>query len=126
MVIHCRHDSIGFRRIERRSVPVVGDAGRHGPPAEGIATVTETRPVPALRGVGTTLEDFEQDLVSNLYYARGTTVESASLADAYHTVAVTVRDRLVDRYARTAAAHYRANPRFVYYLSAEYLLGRQL
>ena len=28
--------------------------------------------------------------------------------------------------ARTAAAHYAANPRFVCYLSAEYLLGRQL
>jgi glycogen phosphorylase len=76
--------------------------------------------------VATTIEDFRQDLLSNLYYQRGTTIESASLADAYHTVAVTVRDRLIDRYARTAAAHYAANPRFVYYLSAEYMLGRQL
>ncbi|UWZ40420.1 glycogen/starch/alpha-glucan phosphorylase [Dactylosporangium roseum] len=79
-----------------------------------------------MRTVGGTLEDFERDLISNLYYQRGTTVESASGPDAYHTLAVTVRDRLVDRYARTAAAHYAANPRFVYYLSAEYLLGRQL
>jgi glycogen phosphorylase len=76
--------------------------------------------------VATTIEDFRQDLLSNLYYQRGTTIESASLADAYHTLAVTVRDRLIDRYARTAAAHYEANPRFVYYLSAEYMLGRQL
>jgi len=88
--------------------------------------VTDALSRPKLRGVGTTLEDFEQDLLSNLYYGRGTTIESASLPDAYHTVAVTVRDRLVDRYARTTAAHYEANPRFVYYLSAEYMLGRQL
>jgi starch phosphorylase len=88
--------------------------------------VTDVRPEPRIRRVGTSVEDFERDLLSNLYYQRGTTIESASAHDAYHTLAVTVRDRLVDRYARTAAAHYEANPRFVYYLSAEYLLGRQL
>lgn len=37
-----------------------------------------------------------------------------------------MRDRLAERRARTAAAHYAANPRWVYYLSAEYLLGPQL
>jgi glycogen phosphorylase len=79
-----------------------------------------------LRTVGTTAAAFERDLVSNLYYQRGTTIESAGGRDAYHTLAVTVRDRLIDRRARTAAAHYDKNPRFVYYLSAEYLLGRQL
>jgi starch phosphorylase len=88
--------------------------------------MTEVRPVPALRSVGTTVQDFAQDLLSNLYYQRGTTLESASGQDAYHTLAVTVRDRLIDRYARTAAAHYATNPRFVHYLSAEYMLGRQL
>ncbi len=87
--------------------------------------VTEARHRPR-RTVGDSLEDFERDLISNLYYQRGTTIESASGPDGYYTLAVTVRDRLVDRYARTAAAHYAANPRFVYYLSAEYLLGRQL
>jgi starch phosphorylase len=79
-----------------------------------------------MRSVGNTLEEFERDLISNLYYQRGTTLESASGSDGYQTLALTVRDRLVERYARTAAAHYAANPRFVYYLSAEYLLGRQL
>ncbi|GIJ44335.1 alpha-1,4 glucan phosphorylase [Virgisporangium aliadipatigenens] len=70
-------------------------------------------------------DDFGRNMVANLYRHRGTTVESASARDAYHTLAVTIRDRLIERYARTAAAHYAANPRFVYYLSAEYLLGRQ-
>ncbi|MET7396151.1 glycogen/starch/alpha-glucan phosphorylase [Dactylosporangium sp. NPDC005572] len=88
--------------------------------------MTDARPRPKMRAVGGTLEAFEQDLISNLYYQRGTTLESASGPDGYHTLAVTVRDRLVGRFARTAAAHYEANPRFVYYLSAEYLLGRQL
>ena len=79
-----------------------------------------------LRPLGDTPAAFEQDLLSNLYYRRGTTVESASAQDAYETLALTVRDRLAARRARTAAAQYAANPRWVYYLSAEYLLGRQL
>jgi starch phosphorylase len=76
--------------------------------------------------MGHTVAGFKQDLADNLCYERGTTVESASLADAYWTLAVTIRDRLVERRARTAEAHYLTNPKFVYYLSAEYMLGRQL
>jgi starch phosphorylase len=79
-----------------------------------------------LRPLGSTPAEFEQDLLSNLYYRRGTTVESASAQDAYETLALTVRDRLAERRARTAAAHYATNPRWVYYLSAEFLLGPQL
>jgi starch phosphorylase len=75
---------------------------------------------------GTSLEEFQRDLADNLCYERGTTVESASAQDAYWTLAVTIRDRLADRRARTARANYLANPKFVYYLSAEYMLGRQL
>ena len=84
------------------------------------------RPDPPARWVGNTLSDFERDLADNLCYERGTTAESASAQDAYWTLAVTVRDRLADRRARTASANYVANPKFVYYLSAEYMLGRQL
>ena len=79
-----------------------------------------------LRPLGTTPEEFERDLLSNLYYRRGTTVESASAQDAYETLALTVRDRLAARRARTAAAQHESNPRWVYYFSAEYLLGPQL
>jgi glycogen phosphorylase len=75
---------------------------------------------------GNSLEEFQRDLADNLCYERGTTVESASALDAYWTVAVTIRDRLAERRVRTAKANYTANPKFVYYLSAEYMLGRQL
>ena len=71
--------------------------------------------------MGNTLADFERDLADNLCYERGTTAESASAQDAYWTLAVTVRDRLADRRARTARANHEANPKFVYYLSAEYM-----
>ena len=81
---------------------------------------------PQDRWVGNTLADFERGLADNLCYERGTTAESASAQDAYWTLAVTIRDRLADRRTRTAQANYEANPKFVYYLSAEYMLGRQL
>ena len=81
---------------------------------------------PHARWVGNSLAEFERDLADNLCYERGTTAVSASAQDTYWTLAVTVRDRLADRRARTAEAHYAANPKFVYYLSAEYMLGRQL
>lgn len=88
--------------------------------------MTPGEPEPKARWVGNTLADFERDLADNLCYQRGTTAQSASVQDAYWTLAVTVRDRLADRRARTARANYAANPKFVYYMSAEYMLGRQL
>ena len=87
--------------------------------------MTSTEPGPQGRWAGNTLAEFERDLADNLCYQRGTTAESASAQDAYWTLAVTVRDRLADRRARTARANHEANPKFVYYLSAEYMLGRQ-
>ncbi len=57
-----------------------------------------------LRSPGTSAGEFAQDLIGNLYYRRGTTVESASAQDAYETLALTVRDRLAERRARTAAS----------------------
>ena len=88
--------------------------------------MTSIEPGPQGRWVGNTLAEFERDLADNLCYERGTTAESASAQDAYWTLAITIRDRLADRRARTARANYTANPKFVYYLSAEYMLGRQL
>ena len=88
--------------------------------------MTSVGPGPQGRWVGDTLAEFERDLADNLCHQRGTTAESASAQDVYWTLAVTVRDRLADRRTRTARANYEANPKFVYYLSAEYMLGRQL
>jgi len=88
--------------------------------------MTSMGPGPQGRWVGNTLAGFKRDLADNLCYERGTTAESASAQDAYWALAVTVRDRLADRRARTARANRAANPKFVYYLSAEYMPGRQL
>jgi len=73
-----------------------------------------------------TPSSFLTEITNSLYRARGSSLHSASMIDAHWALATTVRDRLVDRWRRTTEAHFRANPKFVYYLSAEYLPGRQL
>lgn len=79
-----------------------------------------------LSRTGHTVDAFEQAFRDNLAYARGATPQSASALDVHYTLALTVRDYLMERRRKTTAAHYAANPKFVYYLSAEYLMGRQL
>jgi starch phosphorylase len=71
-------------------------------------------------------EAFEQAFTNNLYFARGQAVQSASVFDGYMALAHTVRDYLIERWRKTTQTYYETNPKFVYYLSAEYLLGRQL
>jgi starch phosphorylase len=73
-----------------------------------------------------TVEAFNERFEHNLYYQRGQAIQSASPNDKYMALACTVRDYLIDRWHQTVDAYYQANPKFVYYLSAEYLLGGQL
>ena len=73
-----------------------------------------------------TVPGFRQQLIDNLYHIHGQAIQSASQHDAYMALCYTVRDHLIDRWRKTTEAHYAANPKFVYYLSAEYLLGQQL
>jgi glycogen phosphorylase len=69
---------------------------------------------------------FEELVIRHLYHTRGSPIQSASRQDVHMALSCAVRDHLVDRWRRTTEAHYAANPKFVYYLSAEYLPGKQL
>ena len=69
---------------------------------------------------------FKQALANKLYYTRGQAAPTASPQDVYAALAYTVRDYLVDRWQSTVAAYSQNRPKFVYYLSAEYLPGRQI
>jgi starch phosphorylase len=73
-----------------------------------------------------TPEQFQQAIINSLYYARGANIQSASHYDGYMALSRTVRNYLIDRFRKTVDMRYATNPKFVYYLSAEYLLGRQL
>jgi starch phosphorylase len=76
--------------------------------------------------IGNTVEEFMRTLEDNLYYSRGQSVQAASHHDVYMALSHTVRDHLIENWRKTVDARYLENPKFVYYLSAEYLLGRQL
>src|SRR5262249_46552798 len=51
---------------------------------------------------------------------------AAGPRDRYEAVARSVRDILAQRWVRTESTYERANPKRVYYLSMEFLLGRSL
>ncbi len=51
---------------------------------------------------------------------------SASKLDQYLSIALTVRDHLVEKWIRTQESYYVNNVKKVYYLSMEYLIGRSL
>src|SRR5262249_7575955 len=52
--------------------------------------------------------------------------EYAHTRHKYEAVARAVRDLLAQRWLKTRTAHYDANPKRVYYLSMEFLIGRSL
>ena len=75
---------------------------------------------------GQEAEIFRKSFENNLYYSRGQALQSASLYDGYSALSQTVRDYLVDRWRKTSNTIYERNPKFIYYFSAEYLMGAQL
>ncbi|RKH09817.1 glycogen/starch/alpha-glucan phosphorylase [Corallococcus sp. CA053C] len=59
-------------------------------------------------------------------YSRGKNPETATAHDRFMALSLAVRDRLTDRWVKTARTYYEQDVKRAYYLSAEYLLGRAL
>ncbi len=62
----------------------------------------------------------------NLTFSLSKDKYSATKRDYLHSLALTVRDRLVERWSRTQQAYYQTDAKRVYYLSMEFLIGRLL
>lgn len=75
---------------------------------------------------GNSVAALSQAFRDNLFYLVGRPLEIASLSDAYFALAMTVRDRMLQRWVATSAAHMSGKYRTVCYLSAEYLPGPYL
>lgn len=68
----------------------------------------------------------ERAVLDHLNYTVLKDARSASLSDVYTAVAHAVRDRLVQRWIQTQRTYYDQDVKRVYYLSAEFLMGRAL
>src|SRR5437762_12748248 len=63
---------------------------------------------------------------NHLLYSLAKDQYSATELDRYMSLALTVRDRLIERWISTQQRYYRRDAKRVYYLSAEFLMGRAL
>ncbi|WP_166848897.1 glycogen/starch/alpha-glucan phosphorylase [Isoptericola sp. BMS4] len=86
--------------------------------------MTETTPL--ITSPERSVEGFVREFLHELNFTQGTVLERATVNDEYQALARTVRHYLMSRWMQTTVEHYRAQPKAVAYLSAEYLLGRQL
>ncbi len=75
---------------------------------------------------GMSKEALKQAYIDNLFYVQGRFWEVASPNDLYMAAAYTVRDRLLERWLKSAKRYKDSKSRTVCYLSAEFLLGPHL
>lgn len=91
--------------------------------------------VPSTHAVEVRVEDdrtgmdpvtLERAMLDHLHYTCAKTEDSATMLDLFVAMSHTVRDRLVQRWMQTRRTYQREDVKRVYYLSAEFLLGRML
>jgi len=68
----------------------------------------------------------DNSLANHLIYTSGRHADAATTRDWYETTAHTVRDHLIERWVGTVENYYDKDPKRVYYLSLEFLIGRML
>jgi starch phosphorylase len=68
----------------------------------------------------------EQSLANHLVYTSGRHTSGATIRDWYETTSHTVRDHLIERWVNTVENYSAKDPKRVYYLSLEFLIGRML
>src|SRR5262245_13881004 len=72
------------------------------------------------------VESIKQAVLDHVRYAQGRTPGHATTNDWYIALALTVRDRLMQRAVQTVEAFETGRQKVVCYLSAEFLLGPHL
>jgi glycogen phosphorylase len=72
------------------------------------------------------LTPVKQALQNHLIFSSFKTSATATPRDWYDVAAYTVRDHVVERWVKTAETYYERDPKRLYYLSLEFLIGRML
>jgi starch phosphorylase len=75
---------------------------------------------------GKSVAAIKRAIQDNLFYLQGRFPDVATPHDHYMALSYTVRDRMLERWIRTAQTYKDSGARTVCYLSAEYLLGPHL
>jgi starch phosphorylase len=89
---------------------------------------TTPRGEPPVHGdrAGSGAAGLRRALLDHLTYSQAKDHHSATAQDRYNALAFAVRDRLIHRWIQTQQEYYHQDAKRVYYLSAEFLMGRAL
>ncbi|MGA2146318.1 MAG: glycogen/starch/alpha-glucan phosphorylase [Bryobacteraceae bacterium] len=103
------------------------NAGTRSKETAMLTAQTVLGPAPASNGdprtsASSLRQDFERHLRRTLVKDRYTATDR----DRYFALALTVRDRLIERWIATQQTHHKKNVKRIYYLSLEFLIGRLL
>jgi glycogen phosphorylase len=72
------------------------------------------------------VEHLKRSIADHITYTLARDQSNASPRDVYVSTALSVRDRLAERWAGTNTRYHREDARRVYYLSLEFLMGRMM
>jgi starch phosphorylase len=75
---------------------------------------------------GLSVETLKRAFADNLFFIQGKYDSIATPKDYYMALSYTMRDRLLQRWLKTMKTYAEQNVKQVYYLSAEFLMGRHL
>lgn len=70
--------------------------------------------------------EFKKEVLSNLKKLFRKSLETATKQEIFQAVSYAVKDMIMDRWIATQKAYKEQDPKFVYYLSMEFLMGRAL
>jgi glycogen phosphorylase len=91
-----------------------------------IQTIDPSCPTVEDDRTGLSVDTLKRAYEDNLFYIQGKYNVIASNHDFYMALAYTMRDRLLQRWLKTLETYTEQNVKYVYYLSAEFLMGRHL
>lgn len=103
------------RKSARKAAKKAANQATAGPPSNGFRFDNGTSP-----------DSMKQSILNHLRYTMARHPSSATGDEWWTATCYAVRDRLLDRFMKTQAAHHRQKVRRAYYLSLEYLMGRLL
>lgn len=71
-------------------------------------------------------EEFKKSVKENVKFLYRKTLEEATQEQIFQAVSYTVKDVIIDNWLKSQKAYEKQDPKIVYYMSMEFLMGRAL